>query len=166
MKNPQLTPYDTGARAEPRLWQNSRKQVLEEMNHGDPEDIGNVDFNDDENRTVATVHVSRHDGTYTVHVIPHDDDLRVELHGEDGDTNLTVSTERENPGRREDDEDQSHRRTIAYEHGKTCARASTGRILSLGTLSEVLDLDGVTSQEISHLWIYFERGFTGKSLEG
>lgn len=93
MNNPRLTPYDTGGRAEPRPWQKNRAEVLQEMIDGDPEDIGNVDFNDDENRTVATVHVSRHDGKYTVHVIPHDDDLRVELHGEDGDTNLTVSTE-------------------------------------------------------------------------
>ena len=51
-----LTPYDTGQRAEPKLWQHSRAEVLQVMRHGEAEDIGNVDFDDDEGTTVATVH--------------------------------------------------------------------------------------------------------------
>lgn len=164
MNNPRLTPYDTGGRAEPRPWQKNRAEVLQEMIDGDPEDIGNVDFNDDENRTVATVHVSRHDGKYTVHVIPHDDDLWVELHGEDGDTNLAVTTETEVHAPRLTVASRDARRSVAYIHGRRCARASTGRVLTMGTLDEVLD--DVTSREVGDLWIYFERGLTGKSFEG
>ncbi|MGW0881313.1 hypothetical protein [Streptomyces sp. NPDC002671] len=54
------------------------------MRSGDPEDIGNVDF-DDESSPVVTVHVSRRDdGMYTVHLMPmcDDDQIRVELHRE------------------------------------------------------------------------------------
>ncbi|MGP5365718.1 hypothetical protein ACTXLB_20655 [Brachybacterium tyrofermentans] len=78
-----LTPYDTGQRAEPALWQRSRAEVLQVMRHGEAEDIGNVDFDDDEGTTVATVHVSRDpDGGHTVHVIPHTDTIRLDLHTE------------------------------------------------------------------------------------
>lgn len=80
-----LTPYDTGERAEPILWQQSRVRVITEMEHGDPDDIGKVDFDNDEGATIATVHVSKDPATggYVVHVIPHDDDVPVEWHGED-----------------------------------------------------------------------------------
>lgn len=78
-----LTPYDTGQRAEPALWQRSRAEVLQVMRHGEAEDIGNVDFDDDGGTTVVTVHVSRDpDGGHTVHVIPHTDTIRLDLHTE------------------------------------------------------------------------------------
>lgn len=80
-----MTPYDTGTRCEPQLWQSDRADVLEVMRHGDAEDIGNVDFDDDESHTVATVHVSGNDdGTWTVHVMPlvADDELEIEVHSQ------------------------------------------------------------------------------------
>ncbi len=78
-----LTPYDTGQRAEPKLWQLGRRDVIEVMFYGDAEDIGNVDFTNDEGATVATVHVSRDpDGGHTVHVMPHTDTIRLDLHTE------------------------------------------------------------------------------------
>ncbi|MGP9695693.1 hypothetical protein ACT3TZ_13885 [Brachybacterium sp. AOP25-B2-12] len=78
-----LTPYDTGDRAEPKLWQTTRADVEAAVTHGEPEDVGNVDFDDDESTTVATVHVSRDpDGGHTVHVIPHADTIRLDLHTE------------------------------------------------------------------------------------
>lgn len=53
------------------------------MRHGEAEDIGNVDFDDAEGTTVATVHVSRDpDGGHTVHVIPHTEPIRLDLHTE------------------------------------------------------------------------------------
>ncbi|MGW0920633.1 hypothetical protein ACWD3J_16650 [Streptomyces sp. NPDC002755] len=54
------------------------------MRSGDAEDIGDVDFTD-EDGTVVTVHVSHSDDEmYTVHLIPmcNDDQIRVELHRE------------------------------------------------------------------------------------
>lgn len=78
-----LTPYDTGQRAEPKLWQRSRAEVHQAMQHGDAEDVGNVDFIDDEGATIATVHVSRDpDGGHTVHVMPFTDTVRLDLHTE------------------------------------------------------------------------------------
>ena len=73
-----LTPYDTGAVAEPKLWQRSRAEALQVMRHGEAEDIGNVDFDDDEGATVATIRVTRDEhGVHTVHIESHRDDLRV-----------------------------------------------------------------------------------------
>lgn len=78
-----LTPYDTGQRAEPKLWQRTRAEVLQVARHGEAEDIGNVDFDDDEGATVVTVHVSRDpDGGHTVHVMPHAEPIRLDLHTE------------------------------------------------------------------------------------
>ncbi|MFE7114097.1 hypothetical protein ACFU99_01550 [Streptomyces sp. NPDC057654] len=79
---PELSPYDTGARCEPKLWQPDSEAVAEAMRSGEAGGIGNVDFTNDENSTVVTVHVSRDDGMYTVHLIPmfSDDQIRVELH--------------------------------------------------------------------------------------
>ncbi|NUQ96154.1 MAG: hypothetical protein HOY79_06175 [Streptomyces sp.] len=80
-----LSPYDTGARCEPKLWQPDADAVARAMKSGETEDVGNVDFTDDEDSTVVTVHVSRSDdGMYTVHLMPgcDDDQIRVELHRE------------------------------------------------------------------------------------
>ena len=80
-----LTPYDVGERAQPMLWQKDRFEVKDTMRHGDPGDIGKVDFDNEEGATVATVHVSRDPvtGSYVVHVMPHNDDVRVARHGYD-----------------------------------------------------------------------------------
>ena len=80
-----LTPYDTGERCEPKLWQPDRAAVLAAMNGDEGRDVGNVDFEDDEGHTVVTIHVSRSaDGIYTVHVVPFVDEeqLEVERHDE------------------------------------------------------------------------------------
>lgn len=64
-----LTPYDTGERAQPMPWQKDRFEVKDTMKHGDPDDIGKVDFDDDESATVATVQVVRNErGGYTIKV--------------------------------------------------------------------------------------------------
>ncbi|MEW1548406.1 hypothetical protein [Streptomyces tsukubensis] len=82
---PELSPYDTGARCEPKLWQPNAEAVAEVMRSGEAEDIGNVDFTNDGGCTIVTVHVSRSDdGMYTAHVMPmwSEDQVRVELHRE------------------------------------------------------------------------------------
>ncbi|KAB7839457.1 hypothetical protein [Streptomyces mobaraensis] len=84
---PELSPYDTGARCEPKLWQPDGEAVAAVMHSGAVEDIGNVDFTNDEDSTIVTVHVSRSDdGMYTVHLMPmcRDGQIRVEFHGENG----------------------------------------------------------------------------------
>ena len=57
-----LTPFDTGARLEPHAWTGA--------NHGD---LGKVDFDDDEGRTVVTVYGERSevDGSYVLRVVSH-----------------------------------------------------------------------------------------------
>jgi hypothetical protein len=66
-----LTPYDTGARAEPKPWTPTRD-----------EDYGKVDFTDDADEDVATVYVEHNPTTngYTVHVYT-ERDVDVELSG-------------------------------------------------------------------------------------
>ncbi|MGW3202060.1 hypothetical protein ACWDBD_47685 [Streptomyces sp. NPDC001118] len=84
---PGLSPYDTGARCEPKLWQPDSEAVADVTRSGEAGDIGNVDFTNGENSTVVTVYVSRSDdGLYTVHLMPmcSDDQIRVEFHGEKG----------------------------------------------------------------------------------
>ncbi|MCX5103515.1 hypothetical protein [Streptomyces sp. NBC_00439] len=79
-------PYDTGARCEPNLWQSDADAAAKAMRSGQAEGIG-VDFTNDENNTVVTVHVSHsNDGLYTVHLMPMRDDekIRVELHCKKG----------------------------------------------------------------------------------
>ncbi|MEU7322487.1 hypothetical protein ABZ682_18280 [Streptomyces griseoviridis] len=81
----EISPYDTGARCEPKLWQPNSEAVAEVMHSGETGDIGNVDFTNGENGVVVTVHVSRSDdGMYTVHLMPmcDDDQIRVEFHRE------------------------------------------------------------------------------------
>lgn len=62
-----LTPYDTGHRAEPRLWVSSTQGVGKT---NDPDDWGKVDFDDDSGDTVATIWLERneHSGQYILHV--------------------------------------------------------------------------------------------------
>lgn len=49
-----LTPYDTGTRAEPKVW-------LADHRESD-EDYGKVDFNDSEDYTIATLHIEKAEG--------------------------------------------------------------------------------------------------------
>jgi hypothetical protein len=66
-----LTPYDTGQRAEPKLWVTST-QGLGKTN--DPDDWGKVDFESDSGETVAVVYMQLgDDGSYTLHVECWDD---------------------------------------------------------------------------------------------
>lgn len=52
-----LTPYDTGTRCEPKVW--------EERHRESAADFGKVDFNDDVDYTVATLWIGRKDdGSY------------------------------------------------------------------------------------------------------
>ncbi|MFJ2420665.1 hypothetical protein [Streptomyces brevispora] len=93
----ELSPYDTGARREPKLWQPNSEAVAAVMRSDEAEEIGNVDFTNDEDSTVVTVHVSRgDDGMYTVHLMPmcSDDQIRVEFHGEKGLAVIEPSTSR------------------------------------------------------------------------
>ncbi|MGW0536357.1 hypothetical protein [Streptomyces sp. NPDC003032] len=95
---PEISPYDTGARCEPKLWQPNSKAVAEAMRSGDAEDIGNVDFTDVEDRTVVTVHISRaSSGMFTVHLMPAcgDDQIRVELHAEKDTVTIEADTGRQ-----------------------------------------------------------------------
>lgn len=58
--NQDLTPYDTGDRAEPTVWG---------LDGGDRDRYGRVDFDDDEGSTVATIYLERNsDGDYVVHI--------------------------------------------------------------------------------------------------
>lgn len=86
-----LTPYDTGARLEPKPWPVATPTALDqisldEIGLADELDrFGNVDFENDESATLVTIHVSKNpDGTHTVHVIPmtDEDEISVEFHGE------------------------------------------------------------------------------------
>ena len=54
-----LTPYDTGERCEPKVW--------EERHRESNQDFGKVDFNADDDYTVATLWIERkEDGGYTL----------------------------------------------------------------------------------------------------
>ncbi|HEX9085919.1 MAG TPA: hypothetical protein VF867_00145 [Arthrobacter sp.] len=54
-----LTPYDTGKRAEPKVW--------EERHRESENDFGKVDFNDSEDATIATLYIEQdEDGTYAL----------------------------------------------------------------------------------------------------
>lgn len=78
MTQPELTPYDTGERCEPKPW----------FVYGTPlsaqspaADFGKVDFEDDEGATVVVVHVERTAAGHRVVIEPMSDldDIEVEL---------------------------------------------------------------------------------------
>jgi hypothetical protein len=53
------TPYDTGKRAEPKQW--------EKRHFEDDDDYGKVDFNADDDYTIATLYIEQNeDGSYTL----------------------------------------------------------------------------------------------------
>jgi len=64
----ELSPYDTGARCEPRVWLPYGTEVTPTT---PAENFGKVDFDDDEGSTVCVVLVERgKDGVHTVRVDP------------------------------------------------------------------------------------------------
>ena len=76
----ELTPYDTGLRAEPRVWLSRSAKVSEAT---PTESFGKVDFEDDAGEALCTVYVERNpDGSHTVHVQSLCDasELTTELH--------------------------------------------------------------------------------------
>lgn len=78
-----LSPYDTGTRCEPKMWQPDQNSVINAMKYNETDDIGKVDFDDDEGHTVCVVHVEPDaSGKFVVHVQPlcGDDEISVELH--------------------------------------------------------------------------------------
>ncbi|NKY96588.1 hypothetical protein [Nocardiopsis alborubida] len=71
MPTPYLTPYDTGARCEPRVWPTPTQLALEKSSSDaraiEEDRFGRVDFDNDEATTVCTVHIERgEDGRYVV----------------------------------------------------------------------------------------------------
>lgn len=71
MPTPYLTPYDTGARCEPRVWSTPTQLALEESSPDaraiEEDRFGRVDFDNDEASTVCTVHIERgEDGRHVV----------------------------------------------------------------------------------------------------
>lgn len=54
-----LTPYDTGRRAEPKVWEARHRESAN--------DFGKVDFDNEEDFTIATLYIERdEDGTYAI----------------------------------------------------------------------------------------------------
>lgn len=66
---PALTPYDTGERLEPSVWVTPDRRRPEEY---DRDRYGKVDFNDDTDTTIGTVHGERVDGTHVLVVYSHE----------------------------------------------------------------------------------------------
>lgn len=70
-----LTPYDSGHRAEPKLWVTANAVSA---THAD--DFGKVDFTDDAGETQAVLYLEKNDnGGYTLHVDDWNGDLKVEV---------------------------------------------------------------------------------------
>lgn len=80
-----LNPYDTGHRAQPRVWTNMGDSLatLPPIEREFAEDrFGKVDFEDDESRTVATVWIEKGaDGEHVVHIQQLGDEVKVKVHG-------------------------------------------------------------------------------------
>lgn len=62
-----LTPYDTGARLEPKPWVKDGDTGNEYIRPAIPDDYGKVDFDDDEGATVLTVYVEKSPHGYVMH---------------------------------------------------------------------------------------------------
>lgn len=67
-----LTPYDTGERAEPRPWPTG--------GNADRDDFGKVDFDNDESRTLITLWVERRpEGGHVVKGYAYDNEFTVDI---------------------------------------------------------------------------------------
>jgi hypothetical protein len=54
-----LTPYDKGTRAEPKVWEKRHRES--------DDDFGKVDFNAEDDYTIATLYIEKgEDGSYTL----------------------------------------------------------------------------------------------------
>lgn len=78
MSERQLNPYDTGQRAEPEIWQFSRR---------DPkafDSFGKVDFTGDDGETVATIWLEWNEQgeRYVLNVVKHGNPLGLHVHKE------------------------------------------------------------------------------------
>ncbi|MFI9629238.1 hypothetical protein [Streptomyces sp. NPDC052042] len=83
-----ISPYDTGARCEPKPWIPYGTTVTKAT---PAEDFGKVDFEDDQGSIVCVMHVERRaDGGHVIHVDPQcsDDEISVVLHLRSGDVGL------------------------------------------------------------------------------
>lgn len=81
-----LTPYDNGTRLEPHVWVR-RGDVATPgglPRRVEENDYGRVDFDDDEGRTVLTLHVERTAEGYTLHVENLTAPLRIEVERDEG----------------------------------------------------------------------------------
>lgn len=73
-----LTPYETGERLEPELW--NVHLVWQPDTYGTGEGWGKVDFDDNNEITHATIYGERNDdGTYTIHIQGHIPGLKIEF---------------------------------------------------------------------------------------
>lgn len=81
-----LTPYDTGRRAEPKVWPTPTR---DELAASEPIDrallearFGKVDFDNDESTTIASVWIDRDEhGRGIIHIQQFAEDLAVMVHG-------------------------------------------------------------------------------------
>jgi hypothetical protein len=73
---PPLTPYDTGQRLEPAVWVLPDRRRPEEH---EPDRYGKVDFNDDTNTTIATVHAERVETCHILVVYSHETNTEVRI---------------------------------------------------------------------------------------
>lgn len=87
---PRLTPYDNGTVAEPKPWQRDNRALYAAIDEGRYDDIGKVDFDNEESATVLTVRVTRaQDGHYCLHLNSFTDES-IELVLSDGDTAVAM----------------------------------------------------------------------------
>ena len=71
---PPLTPYDTGARAEPKVW----THATHPQNADEFDRFGKVDFDDDTSTTIATVWIEKRDGVHTLCIDDHSETLVID----------------------------------------------------------------------------------------
>lgn len=80
---PVLTPYDTGARLQPKVWQVNRLDLVNPERKDGAERYGKVDFELDDSSTALTIYVTQDANGITVHVIPMgDDEITITQHRE------------------------------------------------------------------------------------
>lgn len=80
-----LTPYDTGQRAEPKVWLTRTRNAFTQLDEADRETeedrYGKVDFDDDEGTSIVTVWVERNERGYPIlHVQPLGGDIGMMVH--------------------------------------------------------------------------------------
>lgn len=76
-----LTPYDTGARLEPKVWQVNRLDLVNPERKDGADRYGKVDFELDDSSTALTIYVTQDADGITVHVVC-DDEITITQHRE------------------------------------------------------------------------------------